>query len=274
MDARKIVLRNQTEQIIFNSCCKDIILQVNLTPYKMGKSPKKKLDIPFSDWTKEKLGLAFGLNATYDDCAVLESWLNVNGYELSDFELKYLDFFREKAVDFIDNWNEYELRDNFIGAIVALGGFNDKKYWLKAFSNCEIKTVLKDIPLRRKAEIVVAIGDRDMFIPYFFLHEYKKEQGGSSDTRGQLLATMLAVQVKNKEQLHPLVKKIVASDVSNMPIYGCYVIGRYWHFATLIDKKYCFSHSFDATEKEDLKQIVKILKKQKDLIVRKLRVRE
>jgi hypothetical protein len=37
---------------------------------------------------------------------------------------------------------------------------------------------------------------------------------------------------------------------SEMPIYGCYVIGQNWHFVTLIGKNYCTSPADSALTNE------------------------
>jgi len=88
--------------------------------------------------------------------------------------------------------------------------------------------------------------------PYFFLHEYKREKKYSGDPIGQMLGGMLIGQAKNN---------------NNKPIYGCYVQGRYWYFSVLEGKKYVISNSFNASELEDVCQIVFILRKLKKIIL-------
>jgi hypothetical protein len=67
-----------------------------------------------------------------------------------------------------------------------------------------------------------------------------------------MLAAMILSQELNKD---------------NKPLYGCWLQGKNWNFTTLTDKNYCVSKQFDATEMEDLQQIVFILRKLKDLIL-------
>jgi hypothetical protein len=43
-----------------------------------------------------------------------------------------------------------------------------------------------------------------------------------------------------------------------------------WNFTTLHNKDYCVSKQFDATDMNDLKQIVFILRKLKDLILNRI----
>ncbi len=50
------------------------------------------------------------------------------------------------------------------------------------------------------------------------------------------------------------------------PVYGAYVVGRHWYFIVLDVKIYGESLAYDATKKDELMQIVAILKKTKVLI--------
>ena len=52
----------------------------------------------------------------------------------------------------------------------------------------------------------------------------------------------------------------------NQPIYGCYVLGRFWFFTTLVGNHYCITDAYTATRIEELRTIVKILKAQKAII--------
>jgi hypothetical protein len=45
------------------------------------------------------------------------------------------------------------------------------------------------------------------------------------------------------------------------PIYGAYVIGKFWNFLILKDKSYFISKSYDCTEKEELMTIIAVLRK-------------
>jgi hypothetical protein len=46
-------------------------------------------------------------------------------------------------------------------------------------------------------------------------------------------------------------------------IYGCYLLGRFWFFATLVGKEFCFSSGFISDEKDFLLRIVFILRQLK-----------
>ena len=49
-------------------------------------------------------------------------------------------------------------------------------------------------------------------------------------------------------------------------IYGCYLLGKDWYFTTLQEKNYCFSKSYDATQPNELAQILHILQNLKSVI--------
>lgn len=56
----------------------------------------------------------------------------------------------------------------------------------------------------------------------------------------------------------------------NHPIYGGYLFGSTWNFATLQGNDYCVSREFLASKPEDLLQIVFILRHLKELILARL----
>jgi hypothetical protein len=66
-----------------------------------------------------------------------------------------------------------------------------------------------------------------------------------------------------------LAAMILAQELNQdgKPIYGCWLQGKVWNFTTLIGRDYCVSRLYDATNPEDLRQIVFILRKLKDLIL-------
>lgn len=50
-------------------------------------------------------------------------------------------------------------------------------------------------------------------------------------------------------------------------IYGGYLIGTNWWFATLIDNKYCLSRQYSLSQRHDFDQVAFILRKLKELIL-------
>jgi hypothetical protein len=51
------------------------------------------------------------------------------------------------------------------------------------------------------------------------------------------------------------------------PVYGAFVVGKNWVFSVLNENEYCRSSQYDASEKEELLQIVFILRNLKHLIL-------
>lgn len=99
-------------------------------------------------------------------------------------------------------------------------------------------------------DFLVAEGKQNPKQSYFFIKEYKRERHNSKDLLGQLLTEMVAAQFLN-QQSHPL--------------YGAYIVGRYWYFVVLDDKTYAESLSYDAT-KDEIFDIFNILQNTKTLI--------
>ena len=52
----------------------------------------------------------------------------------------------------------------------------------------------------------------------------------------------------------------------HIPIYGMYVIGRFWFFARIKQQQYYISKAYDSLKVEDLNYIFKMLKAQRDMI--------
>ncbi len=104
-------------------------------------------------------------------------------------------------------------------------------------------------------------------ILFSFIHEYKKEQESSGDAVGQLLATMFVAQELNKQPRTLSLFETKGRTFEHVPIYGVYVIGRLWFFARLSQQSYHISRAFDTVRKEDLLEIFKMLKTQKQMIL-------
>lgn len=223
------------------------------------KNAKEKT---FANWIEDELRLTFGLRPKYD-CKQLEKWLSVE-HDFTEFEHLYIKMFLRKIKTFIYTWNEAELRANFIDPITALIQYDSSKYFIKAFSERSITATLNKTELKGKVDWMIATGQSTPQHPFFFIHEYKKELGDSNDPLAQLLAAMLAAHTLH--QIPPVPNLLVPEPVhyyKNLPIYGCYIIGRNWFFVTLEDNRYCVSKAYDATEEDELYQIMNALKTQK-----------
>ena len=49
-------------------------------------------------------------------------------------------------------------------------------------------------------------------------------------------------------------------------MYSCEVIGKMWNFVVLENRVYCVSKSYDCTERDDLMQIIAILRHFKHIL--------
>lgn len=228
------------------------------------------IDKSFKDWTLNDLFFYLGVKQKKES-ELLNSWLTVaNPIMLSDFEETYLIYFCEQASLYIRSWNEAELRDNFISSILSLVNFHSTTYYFSPFAERKITTKINNINLYGKVDWMVAIGQGEPQVPFFFIHEYKKEKGTENDPLGQLLATMVAAQTLNGKPFQPNFFNPLKKHDPDMPIYGCYIIGRNWFFVILENKEYTVSQAYNATKLEELKYIFHILKKQKRMIINKL----
>ncbi len=185
-------------------------------------------------------------------CPTLKEWLTVQG-DLTSVELGILEDVRfdlERAGRY---WNEEELKINFIAFVFYLAKINvvDK---IQVFFERPLTGNVDNISISVKVDAMIASptpANRPK-VPYFFLQEFKRSLGDDHDPEGQMLAAMILAQELNHD---------------NIPIYGCWLQGKFWNFTTLIGRDYCVSKSYDATDMEDLHQIVFILRKLKDLIL-------
>ena len=169
-------------------------------------------------------------------------------YELTPFEEETVNRYQETLIYRVDDWNEQELIENFIGPMFSLINFNTLKYGL--FSERLLKAIIDDYELSGYPDAIVAKGRRKPEIPYFCFHEYKKENDTKDDPAGQCLVAMLVAQELNHNE---------------RPLYGVYVVGKHWYFMVLQGKEYAISKSFQAID-EDIFEIVKLLKHLKSII--------
>ncbi len=125
-------------------------------------------------------------------------------------------------------------------------GYFDKLIWAK----------VEGIMLKVKSDFMLAKGYLDLHKnPYFHFQEYKPNKKPTGDPMGQLLEAFLIGQAKNEKPI---------------PLYGVEIIGGYWRFTIIEGKEYCISKSFSATEKDDLLEIIAILRKFRHILFTRL----
>jgi hypothetical protein len=202
---------------------------------------------PFEKWKTEEVRMTFGINQ-------VETNLQIENWYLADFpedkvHLQRIEELRIRLKRFANFWSEEDIKVFFIIPIIDIVNFYVfGKY--RAFMEAMISAKVPDaqgnlLDLRGRVEFVVATGEQDPQKPFFFLNEYKPQIKGQSDPQGQLLIAMLVAQAKNNDL--------------NLPIYGLYNIGQFWFFVVLEKAEYAISKAFDATDPDDLKQIINML---------------
>lgn len=202
----------------------------------------------FENCTWSELNKVFGLQKLRN-LPALQAWLEANNHIEPETQI-VLQKLQENLMDNFMDWNEDELKMQFIAPLLYLVDYtNNPKY--HPFSQRTMQMQTDSIELSGIVDWVLASGHQFPEIPYFFLHEYKKEKGANADPVGQVLAAMLTAQHLNEPE---------------NPIYGAYIVGKDWTFMLLAGKEYAISRPYQATEAPDLEVIFKTLKEIKNIL--------
>ncbi len=201
----------------------------------------------FEKWETEEVEQTFAIKFLRN-LPLMNDWIAFS-QNLTSSEQEKSEELRLFLSEFADFWNEEDMKAFFIFPIVQMINFYAlDKY--RTFMEATLEVDLTDAQnnpctLRGRVEMVVATGKQRPQTPFFFLNEYKAQRKVVTDPKGQLLIAMLAAQAKNNGK--------------NLPIYGMYNIGQLWFFVVLVGKEYTTSKAFDATDQDDLKQIINAL---------------
>jgi hypothetical protein len=210
----------------------------------------------FEKWKTEEVRMTFGIRQV-ETHPLMNEWL-LASFPEKEKHKERIEQLRIRLNRFANFWSEEDIKVFFIIPIIDIIDFYVfGKY--RAFMEATISAHTQDMhgkacELRGRVEFVVATGEQDPQTPFFFLNEYKPQIKAVSDPQGQLLIAMLAAQVKNNGK--------------NLPIYGLYNIGQLWFFLIMQGQEYVSSKAFDATDAEDLKQIINMLQYVKEHIDR------
>lgn len=189
-------------------------------------------------------------------CSQLDEWLAAH-YELTEFERKIIDEIHLDIQDNVEAMNEEELKARLIGLLFYVAHI-DTPDKIRVFYERPLSAKINDYSLNVICDCLVATPKFNLPTkPYFFLQEFKKAKGEKKDPEAQMLTAMIIAQHLNQEHDGGLVR----------PVYGGYLIGSNWRFATLTGSDYCVSRKFDAENKGDLVQLVFILRNLKELIL-------
>lgn len=237
------------------------------------KNTQSKLPVyTFSSFTEEMVRDAFGVKQELNAEGFLTDWLEkAETVEINNEEHKSLARLNQKLKIFVRGWNEQELRGKFIDPLIELVDFDLYSLEVAAFAEREMKITYNQNILQGKVEWMVARGVYAPKQPFFFIHEYKKEKDASNDPVGQLLVTLCVAQILNKQKSKVTLFNPKPVSFENIPLYGIYIVGRYWFFVRLKDKQYYISKSYNSEEMEDLHFIFRMLKAQKEMIIELVR---
>jgi hypothetical protein len=186
-----------------------------------------------------------------NNCEILNKLTDVNIHP--NFEIPgILEKQRQKLELEGDLWNEEELKMHFLSFVFVVADFEVYNK-MKLFYERSISATVQDTLLTVKCDALLAApyGINTPQKPYFFMQEFKKGKKSNDDAEGQMLTAMLIAQAINN---------------NDQPVYSCYLLGKDWHFTTLHQKDYCFSKSYDATQTQELVQILHILGNLKNVI--------
>jgi hypothetical protein len=187
------------------------------------------------------------------DCELLNYWIDKSEGVLKPFQQEMLEEARQHLLLKWNEWNEEELKINFISIVLFAAQLDEPKRISTYFERRLIGKV-RDKPIAVKVDCMLATPMKSgrPKSPYFFLQEYKKSKGDDHDPEGQMLAAMILSQDLNAD---------------GKPLYGSWVQGVNWRFTVLNGSEYGVSRTYDATDIVELPKIVFILRHLKILIL-------
>lgn len=209
----------------------------------------KKLSL--NDMSQLKVYKIFGLKKA-KQLPALTTWLDALP-PLNETEQIIAKHYQARLIENVEAWNEQELALQFIGPIFAAVDFTVLNK-LNFFSQRQITAQVDGYSISGKPDGIIASGYLEPEVPFFCFQEFKRELDNSGDPIGQNLAAMLIGQTQNE---------------SDYPIYGCYVVGRWWFFMVLHGKEYAISKAYSAAE-EDIFEIIQALKALRAILLNRI----
>ena len=177
---------------------------------------------------------------------LMQNWLTFKAPNLSAGEQYIFDEALQRAEKSIGGWSEEDLKMKFISYILPLGHLTDNGRFMTYYEK-KLTGIVDGIPLSVKTDFMVAKGILTFYQnPYFHFHEYKPQVNPSGEPMAQLIEAMLLAQEKNQ---------------NGKPIYGAEIIGRNWAFVIMQGREYCISPAYDSIKKDELLDIIAILRK-------------
>ncbi len=204
----------------------------------------------FNHWIIDEVEEKFNLTQK-ETLPALEEWLN-NPETVSDNHRQSLLKLRQRLRDYVNGWNEVEMKMMFLSFLIDLADYSTAKY--HPFFERSLIAKINNEQIGGVVDMLIAQGKTVPKHPFFCLHEYKPSIPSSKDPTAQTLIAMLVAQYLNN---------------NGKPVYGICVVGRLWYFIVLDKQEYAISLAYDAT-KDELFDIFKILLHIKTIIETKL----
>ncbi len=201
----------------------------------------------FNRWTRDEIHKKLGLHRQ-STLATLEEWLS-NEEPITDEQRQLLLKLRLRLRNYVDLWNEVEIKMKFISFLIDMAEYDTEKY--HTFFERALTIKFGNEQISGVVDLLIAKGEGVPQDPFFCLHEYKPS---SKDPLGQTLIAMFVAQQLNQ---------------NDKPMYGICVVGRFWYFILLDKQEYAISLAYDAT-KDELFDIFKALLHVKTIIETKL----
>jgi hypothetical protein len=210
--------------------------------YDEDENPKGK------QYKEGELILLFKLKRIVEyQTPLMQEWLAVENPIFDIFEQHSFDKKLEEVKTKIAGWSEEDLKVKFISDVLELGHLEDGN-GIVTFFDKMIAATVEGTKLKVKADFMMAKGLLNVLQnPYFHFQEYKPQINPKGEPIAQILEAFLIAQVKNQD--------------NKMPLYGVETIGKQWSFVIMEGKEYCVSKPYICTEKDDLLQIIAILRK-------------
>ena len=196
----------------------------------------------FETWEFEQVNDAFGMVRLMEH-PLLDNWLKAD-FQIDEYVLRELESLRLLTFQQVETWNEDELKFMSISPLINLAKFGGWNKEYKVFTQRRLSATINDIEVSGIVDCMVSTGKQTPKHPFFFVHEYKQERKRDNDPLGQVLVEMIAAQAKNE---------------TDHPIYGVYVVGRFWFFTIVTGNKYVVNYALDITRKDDTLRIFKML---------------
>ena len=225
-----------------NEKLKDILI-------KNGLMEKDKIELKksysFSKMTDTKLEECVNLKRKFRQ-DIFENWFNSN-YEITKDLETFLSNLINKYGLYLSGYKEETLKANFVIPILNKIDFLSSEYEYSGLYEEDLTYETDKFIFSGTTDFVVSKGLLKAEKPYFFIQEFKSNNGDSY-VEHQLVTELIAgVELNNWKE-----------------IKGCYIKGINWNFVILEklgkDKyQYFVSKSFDSTDIEKLKDIFRNL---------------